>query len=91
LLAAFVVDALNVSSACYWRWCPLGSRAAPWLWPGDRPSPPFSGSTADRRWMPTSASSRDRRYAGLFGAATPMADGAPAGERCLQLVFAAAF
>jgi hypothetical protein len=41
--------------------------------------------------MPTSASSRDWRYAGFFGAATPMADGAPAGERCLQLVFAAAF
>ena len=36
----------------------------------------FSGSTADRRWMLTSASSRDWRCAGLFGAATPMADGA---------------
>ncbi len=36
----------------------------------------FSGSAADRRWMLTSASSRDWRYAGLCGAATPMAGGA---------------
>jgi hypothetical protein len=39
----------------------------------------------------TSASSRDSRYVGLFGAATPMGRRGPVGDRYLQLVFAAAF
>jgi hypothetical protein len=43
LLAAFVLDALDVSSAGYWWWCSLRSRAALWLWPSDRPSPPVLG------------------------------------------------
>jgi hypothetical protein len=41
--------------------------------------------------MLTSASSRDWRYAGLFGAATPDGRRGPVGDRYLQLVSAAAF